>query len=83
MLLKALSVSCAQAQLHSFEPVALTVADSKAVLCDNAIITSVWQGQMQLADTVVMGNGTSLTVIRALAKTAIIDGGNAVQLFVV
>eukprot|EP00953_Heterococcus_sp_UTEX-ZZ885_P003628 2472-Heterococcus_DN1.PRE.1 len=88
MLWTALSVSCAQTQLCSSKPVAMTVADSKdaaklakAALCDNAIIKAVWQGNVQLAETIVVGNGTSLTVTGASAQKAIIDGGNAVQLF--
>eukprot|EP00953_Heterococcus_sp_UTEX-ZZ885_P017695 9900-Heterococcus_DN1.PRE.1 len=88
MLWTVLTVSCAQAQLCSSKPVAVTVANAKdaaklttAAKCDNAIITAVWQGNVQLAQTIVVGNGTSLTVTGASAKTAIIDGVNAVQLF--
>eukprot|EP00953_Heterococcus_sp_UTEX-ZZ885_P038865 19940-Heterococcus_DN1.PRE.3 len=87
MLWTALSATCAQAQLCSSKPVAMTVANAKdaaklttAAKCDNAIITVAWQGKIELADTIVVGNGTSLTVTGASAETAIIDGGNAVQL---
>jgi nitrous oxidase accessory protein NosD len=80
--------ACAHAQLCSLKPVAMTVASPKdaaklaaAALCDNAIINAVWQGNMQLAETLVVGNGTSLTVTGTSAKTAVIDGSSRVQLF--
>eukprot|EP00953_Heterococcus_sp_UTEX-ZZ885_P035939 18536-Heterococcus_DN1.PRE.5 len=88
MLWTALSPTCVQAQLCSSNLLATTVATAKdaaklatAALCDNAIITAAWQGNVPLAETLVVGNGTSLTVTGASAKTAIIDGGSAVQLF--
>jgi fibronectin-binding autotransporter adhesin len=88
MLWTALSAICVQAQLCSSKPVTMTIAKAEdaaklatAALCDNASITVAWQGNVQLADTIVVGNGTSLAVTGASAKTAIIDGGNAVQLF--
>jgi predicted outer membrane repeat protein len=79
----------AQTLLCSVKPVALRVANTQdavklaeAALCDNAHVSATWQGNVQLAKTIVVGNGTSLTVrAAATAKTAIIDGGNKVQLF--
>eukprot|EP00953_Heterococcus_sp_UTEX-ZZ885_P007030 4284-Heterococcus_DN1.PRE.2 len=52
-----------------------------AALCDNAVIRVVWQGNIQLAETIVVGNGTSLTVAGDSAKTAVIGGGIKIQLF--
>jgi hypothetical protein len=70
------------------KPVVFTVTNARdvarlttAALCDNAIIKANWQGNIQLTDTIVVGNGTILTVSGASAKTTIIDGGNTVQLF--
>eukprot|EP00953_Heterococcus_sp_UTEX-ZZ885_P021340 11904-Heterococcus_DN1.PRE.1 len=83
-----LSATCAQTHLCSSRSVVLTVASPKdvaelaaAALCDNAVIRAVWQGNIQLAETIVIGNGTSVTVAGASAKTAVIGGGNKIQLF--
>jgi predicted outer membrane repeat protein len=88
VLWAALNATCAQAQLCSALPVTMTVASAKdaaklaeAPLYDNAIITAVWQGNIQLAETIVVANGTSLTVTGTSAVTAVIDGGYTVQLF--
>eukprot|EP00953_Heterococcus_sp_UTEX-ZZ885_P000993 1045-Heterococcus_DN1.PRE.1 len=90
LLWTALSATCAQAQLSSSKPVTMAVAYANdtaelaaAALCDYAIITAVWQGCTACRHHCKEGNGTSLILIRASAKTAIIDGGSTVQLFVV
>eukprot|EP00953_Heterococcus_sp_UTEX-ZZ885_P013374 7643-Heterococcus_DN1.PRE.3 len=90
LLWAAIHKAYAQTQLCSSEPVSLKVSNPKdaaklaaAALCDNATFTAVWLGNMQLADTIVLGNGTSLTVARASAKAAVINGGNRVPLFIV
>jgi hypothetical protein len=82
------SCVCAQTKGCSLRPELFTVANERdvaklttAALCDNAIITANWRGNIQLTETIVVGNGTSLTVTGASAKTAGIDGGKKVQLF--
>jgi predicted outer membrane repeat protein len=88
VLWAALNAVCVQAQLCSILPFTITIASPKdaaklaaAALCETAIIRAVWQGNVQLAETIVVGNGTSLTVTGASDATAVIDGGSRVQLF--
>jgi hypothetical protein len=69
------STVCAQAQVCSSKPAVFKVSSaqdaaalSKAALCDDAVISAVWQGEVQLARTIVVGNGTTLTVTGASGK---------------
>jgi hypothetical protein len=90
VLWAAVHTAYAQTQLCSSKPVTFKVSNPKdagdlaaAALCDNATVAAVWLGNIQLADTIVVGNGTSLTVAGASANTAVINGGNKVPLFIV
>jgi predicted outer membrane repeat protein len=52
-----------------------------AALCDNANISAIWRGIIQLQDTIVVGNGTSLTITGASVESAVINGAKKIQLF--
>jgi Right handed beta helix region len=76
------------AQACSRKPAVFTVTTAadvalltKAAFCSDATVNAVWQADLQLADTIVVGNGTSLTVTGVTQKTSVIDGGAQLQLF--
>jgi hypothetical protein len=78
----------AQAQLCSSKSAVFKVSSAQdaaklttAALCNNANITAVWKGKIQLAETIVVGNGTSLIVSGVFVEAAMIDGSNKIQLF--
>jgi predicted outer membrane repeat protein len=52
-----------------------------AALCSNATIRAEWQGDVQLLSTIIVGDGTTLTIIGAGVNAATIDGDAETQLF--
>jgi hypothetical protein len=54
---------------------------AKAALSPNAIIKAVWQGTVKLTKLIIVGQGTTLTIIGENVATAIGDGGGKSQLF--
>jgi predicted outer membrane repeat protein len=50
-----------------------------AAICENATISALWSGSVQPPTTIVVGNGTSLTIIGALNSE--VDGDSDKQLF--
>jgi hypothetical protein len=76
------------AQLCSENPVTLKVSTSTEAahlatkaLCPNAKVRALWQGNLQLSQTIVVGNGTSLTVLGDAIENSVANGGGKVQLF--
>jgi predicted outer membrane repeat protein len=70
------------------EPSLITVTSAadaavliKAALCPAATIRAVWQGSVQLPKTIVVADGTSLTLTGANVRSAVIDGASKLQLF--
>jgi predicted outer membrane repeat protein len=52
-----------------------------AAICENATISALWSGSVQPPTTIVVGNGTSLTITGASDSEALLDGDNVKQLF--
>eukprot|EP00953_Heterococcus_sp_UTEX-ZZ885_P010201 5960-Heterococcus_DN1.PRE.1 len=69
-----------QAQSGSTKPTDLS-AFAKAALRPNAVIEAAWQGTVNLTKPVIVGQGTTLTIIGENVATAIADGGRKTQLF--
>jgi hypothetical protein len=74
------------AQSCSATPAPITVTSAadaavliKAALCPAATVRAVWQNSVQLPDTIVVANSTSLTIISA--EGTVIDGASKMQLF--
>jgi hypothetical protein len=84
----ALSAASVEAQRCSTKPATFTVTTPADVqnllqvaLCPNATISVIWKGTMQPSKTIVVGNGTSLTVTGDAIETSVINGGGKIQLF--
>jgi predicted outer membrane repeat protein len=86
-LLRFLVVPCAVAAQRLCAPSnKISVSSEKdanalaaAANCTGGSISAIWSGSVQLTTTILVGNRTSLTITGA--REAVIDGGDAIQLF--
>jgi Right handed beta helix region len=76
------------AESCSTKPAIITVTSAadaavliKAALCPAATVRAVWHGSVQLPKTIVVADGTSLTLTGANVRSAVIDGASKLQLF--
>eukprot|EP00953_Heterococcus_sp_UTEX-ZZ885_P041482 21161-Heterococcus_DN1.PRE.4 len=77
--------NCVQLKKRHFD--ISTVQDAAeltaAAACRGNSLTATWYGEVFLADTITVGNNTSLTITAASTAAATIDGNSTTQLFLV
>jgi predicted outer membrane repeat protein len=81
-------VGCADAASNcSDKPITIRISSTvalaqliEAALCPGAIVNANWQGAYNLTETIIVGNGTTLTVA-GTTDTAVMDGNGNTQLF--
>jgi predicted outer membrane repeat protein len=89
-----LAFGCALAQICPNTPVPTTVSSTAGATalakqlatafdCPKAEFSAVWQGNVTLTESIIVGNGTSLTIRGTAADTAVVNGNGTVQMFVV